>query len=633
MTADQYPNFHNLYHERDGKDQALPNAALMGLFDRLAELIILDLQPTTILDAGCGSGHLVKALRDRGVEAWGIDSSVTAIQNTLPESQPFCQVGSILQPLPQARYDLIVCINVIEHLSPEDGACGVENLCSYSDDILFSSPPLDFNGLELVNAQPPEYWAALFARFDFMHDFDFDTSFIAPWAMRFLKANSLIEDRTFNYERKIWHQSQEIYLRRNLSVEYKNELAKKEMGLQSWKMTSKRLQSELDAIRNSTSWQIMTRFHHLRERIIPIGSQREVAMRATIRGIYILRREGLISFLQRIRHKVSWQAKVASQGIRFNLTTRGGFKVIEVEDINVNPQPQLHQATVEIVICVHNALTDLQHCLASVLKYTTSPFSLTIVDDGSDEDCRCYLEQFAKEHQCTLIRIQQALGYTLAANQGLRQSTAEFIILLNSDTIVTPNWVDRMVACAQSNPKIGLVGPLSNGATYQSIPEIIADGDWANNLLPSNISVTQMGEWIAEKSRRLYPKLKFLNGFCLMIRHKVIDQIGYFDEENFGVGYGEENDYCLRARQAGWQLALADDAYIFHSQSRSYNQERRRKLSECANSMLAQKYGQMIIDEGTTDLRENRILEGIRSHSRYIIERQELLEQIGRAHV
>jgi len=365
----------------------------------------------------------------------------------------------------------------------------------------------------------------------------------------------------------------------------------------------------------------------LRERFIPPGSRREAAMYTVLHGITVLRNESITSFLKRVYRKVIWQLKIITSGIRFKLTIPRDSKVIRVEDIHINPEAQPHQSKVDIIICVHNALADIQHCLESVLKCTSLPFTLTLVDDGSDEDTRQYLVDFAKEHQCELLRNDQALGYTLAANQGLRQSSAEFVILLNSDTIVTPSWVDRMIACAQSDAKIGLVGPLSNGATYQSIPEIIVDGDWADNLLPSNVSVDQMGEWVANYSERLYPDMKFLNGFCLMLRHQLIDEIGYFDEENFGVGYGEENDYCLRARKAGWQLALADDTYIFHAQSRSYKQDRRRKLSQRANTMLAQKYGQLIVDEGTTECRENRILNGIRSHSRYIIEREELLQR------
>jgi GT2 family glycosyltransferase len=627
MINDQPEKYDATYYAHSCGEPYERNATWLGAFNLIADHIVTQLQPHTVLDAGCAMGFLVESLRQRGVDAWGIDISGYAIQQVIPEIQPFCKVGLITEPFPNPRYDLIVCIEVIEHLTAEEAVCAVENLCKHSDDILLSSTPFDFREPTHVNVQPPEYWASLFSRFGFIHDIDFDASFIAPWAMRFIKAQPALEDRLSTYERKIWHLSQEIALRRNLSVEHKVELAKKEMDLEYWKLAPKRLQFELDEMRNSTSWQIMTRLHRLRERIIPIGSRREAGMRATFRGINLLRREGLISFLKRIRNKVSWQAKVAFQSIRFKLTTLGVSKVIEVEDIQVSPPPRPHQATVDIIICVHNALADVQNCLISVLKYTTSPFALTLVDDGSDEDTRRYLVDFAKEHQCLLLRNDKALGYTLAANQGLRQSSAEFAILLNSDTIVTPGWVDGMVACAQSNFKIGLVGPLSNGATYQSIPEIIANGGWADNPLPSNISTPQMGEWVAKNSWRLYPEMKFVNGFCLMIRHQVLDQVGYFDEENFGVGYGEENDYCLRARQAGWQLALADDTYIFHAQSRSYNEERRQSLSERANIMLAQKYGQQIIDEGTTDCRENRILEGIRSHSRYIIEREELLQQ------
>jgi len=627
MTTDHQDQYNAAYYAHNCGEPYEHNEAWMGVFNLIADHIVNELHPRSVLDSGCAMGFLVESLRQRGVEAWGIDVSEYAIQNVLPDFRPYCKVGLITEPFPHPRYDLITCIEVIEHLTAQEAVCAIENICKHTDDILLSSTPFDFREPTHVNVQPPEYWAALFNRFGFFHDIDFDASFISPWAMRFVKAQPLIENLLLSYERKIWHLSQETTRRRDLIVEYKKEIALKEMSIQYWKAGQKRLQSELDEIRNSTSWQIITSIQRFRERIIPLGSRREVVLWSFLRGLKILRREGLISFLKRIRNKVSWQAKVAFQSIRFRLTASGDSKVIEVEDIHVNPKPQSHKASVDIVICVHNALADIQRCLASVLKYTSLPFTLTLVDDGSDDDTRRYLVDFAKEHQCALLRNDQALGYTLAANQGLRQSSAEFVILLNSDTIVTPNWVDCMIACAQSDSKIGLVGPLSNAATYQSIPEIIVNGDWAVNPLPPNIPVAQMGEWVSNKSWRLYPEMKFLNGFCLMIRHQVIDQIGIFDEENFGVGYGEENDYCLRARQAGWKLALADDTYVFHAQSRSYNQGRRLILSERANTTLAQKYGQLIIDEGTTECRQNRILNGIRSHSRYIIEREELLQR------
>ena len=102
-----------------------------------------------------------------------------------------------------------------------------------------------------------------------------------------------------------------------------------------------------------------------------------------------------------------------------------------------------------------------------------------------------------------------------------------------------------MIACAESRPRIGLVGPLSNTASWQSIPDIESHGDWATNPLPAGMTVGEMGQLVAGASARLYPQMPLLNGFCLLLRRELIQQIGYFDEENFGAGYGEEDDYTL----------------------------------------------------------------------------------------
>jgi glycosyltransferase involved in cell wall biosynthesis len=139
-----------------------------------------------------------------------------------------------------------------------------------------------------------------------------------------------------------------------------------------------------------------------------------------------------------------------------------------------------------------------------------------------------------------------------------------------------------------------------------------------------------MASMVARYSGRLYPRLPFLNGFCLLIRRTVLDQIGLFDEENFGRGYGEENDYCLRAARASWQLAVADDVYVYHRQSRSYSHERRKALSLQATATLLSKHDSALVDAGVQVCRENRLLEGIRIRARLMPEREELLRQ-GRA--
>ena len=280
-----------------------------------------------------------------------------------------------------------------------------------------------------------------------------------------------------------------------------------------------------------------------------------------------------------------------------------------------------HTQDVDIVICVHNAFDDVKKCLTSVLQYTSPPFQLILVDDGSDIPTRDFLVDFPVAHQnVTLIRNEQAQGYTIAANQGLKKSKGEYVVLLNSDTIVSSGWLDRMIRCAESAESIAIVGPLSNTASWQSVPEIEQDGDWASNPLPEGLSIDCMAALVAKESPCLYPRLSFLNGFCLLIKRKLINDIGYFDEEIFGRGFCEENDYCLRARLNNWELAVGDDVYVFHAQSKSYSNERRKKLAAESFKAFAAKFGQSIIDDGVNQCRYDRVMLGIRARAKHLAE-------------
>lgn len=296
-------------------------------------------------------------------------------------------------------------------------------------------------------------------------------------------------------------------------------------------------------------------------------------------------------------------------------------------DIQLPPPLQAHSSSVDIIVCIHNALEDVKRCLGSVVQHTTQPYSLILVDDGSSDETRQFVAKFAESHAATLIRNEQARGYTFSANQGMQCSVSNYLVLLNSDTIVVPNWLDRMVACAESDSRIAIVGPLSNAATWQSIPEIIRGGEFAENELPNGRTISDMGMLVAKHSARIYPRVPFLNGFCLLIKRQVIDEIGYFDEEAFGRGYGEENDYCIRATNAGWEFAISDDTYVYHAQSRSYSHERRKELWVHAHKALTAKHGQEVIENGVAVCRYDRVLEGIRARSQVMAERESLIEQ------
>ncbi len=179
----------------------------LRFFGTIADRIVADIAPRRVLDAGCAFGLLVEALRSRDVEASGIDVSPFAIAQASDSVRPFCRLGSITEEL-DGRYDLIVCIEVLEHLSPAEAESALDNLCRHADDILFSSSPVDFKEPTHLNVRPPESWAEQFARRGFFRDVDFDAGFVTPWAVRFRHPAVPIHRIVRDYER--WYAAMAI---------------------------------------------------------------------------------------------------------------------------------------------------------------------------------------------------------------------------------------------------------------------------------------------------------------------------------------------------------------------------------------------------------------------------------------
>jgi GT2 family glycosyltransferase len=251
---------------------------------------------------------------------------------------------------------------------------------------------------------------------------------------------------------------------------------------------------------------------------------------------------------------------------------------------------------------------------------TTPPANrVIVVDDGSGPDCKSELERFvASRGGSTLIRNDEARGYTKAANQGLRASSAELVVLLNSDTIVTDRWLDRLRECAASDDRIGIVGPLSNAGAFQSVPDVFDEhGDWTLNPLPAGWDPETMAQLVAAIAPCAFPRVAFINGFCFAITRDVIETIGYFDEDNFPEAFGEEDDYCLRAAAAGFSLAIADHAYVYHAKAQSYADARRRAaLKHTGSTALRRKHGRRRIAAGFGQLYAHPTLEMLRDDLR-----------------
>ncbi len=250
----------------------------LAFFDNIAARIVSDIHPATVLDAGCAWGLLVEALRKRSVEAYGIDISEYAISQVHPEVRPYCMVGSVTDPFPR-RYDLVVSIEVLEHMPPDAAGAALANLCQATDDVLFSSTPFDYKEATHLNVQPPEVWSEMFARHAFVRDVDFDASMITEWAVRYRKTQEPFHRLVRNYERKYWLLHKENSDLRQLALEMRQQLSassqKGDAASADKDQQILRLTGELQEIYNSFSWRLVKSFQRVRLAIAPLGSPQD----------------------------------------------------------------------------------------------------------------------------------------------------------------------------------------------------------------------------------------------------------------------------------------------------------------------------------------------------------------------
>lgn len=226
---------------------------------------------------------------------------------------------------------------------------------------------------------------------------------------------------------------------------------------------------------------------------------------------------------------------------------------------------------VDVIVPVYGAAPELSRCLASVVASTDlERHGLVLVIDGPQESD---VEEALASHrslapETRFLRNEARRGFVTSVNRGMSESVRD-VILLNSDTIVTSRWVEKLVDAAMSSGDVATVTPLSNHATLCSVPRAFEE-----NLVPSGHDAESFGALVERVSARSYPRLPTGVGVCLYIRRAALDEIGPFDEEAFGIGYGEENDFCFRALASGW-IHVADDAtFIAHAGHRSFGAER-----------------------------------------------------------
>lgn len=283
--APRYDRFYYAsYLREDGSEEYKRDDRWLTFFGSIADRIVSDIGPRKVLDAGCAMGFLVESLRDRGVDAYGIDVSEYALDLVREDVKPYCVMASVTDPLP-TRYDLIVCIETLEHLPASDAEQAAANICAHTDDLLFSSTPSHFKEASHLNVRPPEYWAELFARYRLFHDVDYDPStYIAPWAVRFRRSNDPASRIAGDYERLLWRLRSENVGLRDLSFERQRDLGQTVQQLSAVEAELAQVRGQLRAARaDLEEARARGLAYHAFNRTLPEGSRRRELVRSVRR--------------------------------------------------------------------------------------------------------------------------------------------------------------------------------------------------------------------------------------------------------------------------------------------------------------------------------------------------------------
>lgn len=437
--------YYNNYDTGNGKVKYSEAVDIKTFLRNVADEIIQKYNPKTLLDAGCAMGYLVEALRDRGVEAYGIDISDYAISNVREDIRPYCVVGSLSEPFPKeipTFYDLVVTIEVIEHLYEEDGLKAIANLCNYTNNILFSSSPDDVEEITHVNVQQPEYWAKQFAKHNFFNKIDVNNDFLTPWTLYFCKNNDIsriIED----YERT-------FRINKLISSNVNNELENKNNELEKKETEFKRITNELNNYQEHYGAAILQR-DELNNRLQVITTEHDVIINSTCwkitkpiritldctkkilksnrythlvcKGLKCLKQNGVKCTLKRIKKKLNSAKGYNNYAKQLILSEN---EMLQQKNTSFSKEIKF-----SIVVPIYNTPEKfLCEMINSCIDQTYENWELCLAD-GSDNE-HDYVGKIIKNY----IKKDKRIKYKkLDKNRGISENTNECIEMANGDYI------------------------------------------------------------------------------------------------------------------------------------------------------------------------------------------------------
>jgi GT2 family glycosyltransferase len=285
------------------------------------------------------------------------------------------------------------------------------------------------------------------------------------------------------------------------------------------------------------------------------------------------------------------------------------IKVTPVEPTPIGPRPQRPayvphaqepnpHRTIDIVVPVYSGFQETLFCLDHVLETTTpGEAEVVVVNDASQDPELCAaVFGLAQGRRITLLTNSSNLGFPGSANRGIELHPERDVVLLNADAEVPGGWLKRLQSAAYQSADIGTVTPLGESASIMSYP---SEGNGVNARLDCDLVDLIAREVNADGSIDLPVGV----GFCMYIKRACLDEVGPFDASSFGKGYGEEDDFCLRARRKGWRHLGALNLFVGHRGGTSYgrSQSMLRERNRRVLNILHPGYDDLVASFVATD--------------------------------
>jgi GT2 family glycosyltransferase len=234
--------------------------------------------------------------------------------------------------------------------------------------------------------------------------------------------------------------------------------------------------------------------------------------------------------------------------------------------------PKFGDHPADVLIPVYDGLDETLECIDSVIaarKQNRTPHRLIILEDASPiPQLRKALKVLANKGKITLVEHPVNLGFIRSMNRGMALNTSHDVVWLNADTRVHGDWLDRLRAAAYLSEDIASVTPFTNNGELMSFPV-----SRMSSPMPSPAQQARL-DYLARNSGNDAVELETGCGFCLYIKRSALDAVGYLDELELSRGYGEETDWCLRARHLGWRHMGATNVFVAHKGGVSFGEEK-----------------------------------------------------------